>query len=645
MATPRLRNAVPLLSLVSALGLLLCTAPVRAQVVLSAFSQDQQIRQPSSSVTLTATLTQPQYQGDWHIQLADINIDGTDHPAAVGSTTGIASHIIVTSLSYVWDASSAGNPSEHKISASAKLQWEYEGPPSGPVNTINSTSPAYTAGGSTTDFYGDGREADLVIADMRLKSIGFTGNIALTQNAATHIPRLEFTWDPASGSSTASGPAAYVQGSSVGFTMTFCDSKGAALIGSATTGYTLKLQANPNANNAATGQPVPPLTLCDNTTARPLWTRPNSLVFGNRRRHSCLVLPTDDRCDWSTTMTRKVCLSLGFVLTILVFMPGVAVHSQSVTREQLQTLAPNEQDLQGFIRVLPGSDTLSLLNNANATAAPQVSAQPVKDTIFLRNDPTSAPYWAFVFSETVSVGAIKRLFQSADGTFILDVAVILCDSPEAAHEQLSHLHWTAGMWKPGRWTGPEMIGDESLALVKNGRTQTLAFRYGSLLALIEGSRSNRSFVFNRALTIQTIPPAAVEAIAYQIVLRASQQANLTGGPAQNTRLAVNGHALPKSALLVGKQTYVPVREFARAMGLTSGWDAKTGALTLTGAGHKSVALTAGSTAATVGGAKAAALTVPVLKDGGEPVMALSDLLALTGGRVTGRAGNTVQVKG
>ena len=324
---------------------------------------------------------------------------------------------------------------------------------------------------------------------------------------------------------------------------------------------------------------------------------------------------------------------------------GQSARAQGATQQQLQTLAPNEQDLQGFIRVLPGSDTPSLLNNGNATAAPQVSAKPIKDTIFLRNDPTSTPYWAFVFSETVSVGAIKRLFQSADGTFVLDVAVILCDSPEAAHEQLSHLHWTAGMWKPGRWTGPEMIGDESLALVENGRIQTLAFRYGSLLALIEGSRSNRSFMFNRALTIQTMPPAAVEAIAYQIVLRASQQAKLISGPAQNTRLAVNGHALPKNVLLVGKQTYVPVREFAKAMGLTSGWDAKTGALTLSGPKRRTVALTAGSTQATVGGARAAALTVPVLKDGGEPVMALSDLLTLTGGRITGQVGNTVQARG
>ncbi len=269
MPMPRLRNAVPLLFLVSALALLLCPAPARAQVVLSAFRQDQQVQQPSSSVTLTATLTQPQFQGDWHIQSANINIDGTDYPATVGSTTGTGNGI-ATTISYVWDASSAGNPSEHQISASAKVQFEYEGPPSGLVDTISSTSPTYTAGGSTTAFYGDGREADLVIADIRLKSIGFTGNIGLTQNQTTPVATLEFTWDPASNSQTPSSPAAYVQGKTVGFTMTLCDSTGAALTGSATTGYTLKLTANPNATNAGTGQPVPPLTLYDNTTASPV---------------------------------------------------------------------------------------------------------------------------------------------------------------------------------------------------------------------------------------------------------------------------------------------------------------------------------------------------------------------------------------
>ena len=255
----------------SSLGipLLLAAAPARAQVVLSAFTLDQHVGQPSSSTTVTAYLSQPTTQGEWYIQSANITIDGVDHPATVGSTTGTGNGV-VTALSYVWDSSSAGNPSEHTISASAQVQWEYEGPPSGPVDTINSTAPAYTAGGSTTAFYGDGRAADLVFADMRLKSIGFTGNIGITQNATTGVSTPEFTWDPAGGGSTASSPAAYVQGKTVGFTMTFCDSKGAALTGTATTGYTLKLQANPNGINAGTGQPVPSLTLYDNTTVSPV---------------------------------------------------------------------------------------------------------------------------------------------------------------------------------------------------------------------------------------------------------------------------------------------------------------------------------------------------------------------------------------
>lgn len=59
MSTPRPRNAVPLLCLLSVLVSLLCPMTARAQVVLSAFALDQQVRQASSTFTLTATLTQP----------------------------------------------------------------------------------------------------------------------------------------------------------------------------------------------------------------------------------------------------------------------------------------------------------------------------------------------------------------------------------------------------------------------------------------------------------------------------------------------------------------------------------------------------------------------------------------------------------
>ena len=141
-----------------------------------------------------------------------------------------------------------------------------------------------------------------------------------------------------------------------------------------------------------------------------------------------------------------------------------------------------------------------------------------------------------------------------------------------------------------------------------------------------------------------VPDNAIEAIAYQILLRASQQPGLTGVTAEQARMDVNGHTLPKNALKVAGRVYVPVQEFAKAMGLTSGWDSRTGALTLSGAGRRTVALMAGSTAATVGGQKAAALAVPVLKQAGQPVMTLDDLLAVTGGRVESRSGGTVRVK-
>ena len=114
--------------------------------------------------------------------------------------------------------------------------------------------------------------------------------------------------------------------------------------------------------------------------------------------------------------------------------------------------------------------------------------------------------------------------------------------------------------------------------------------------------------------------------------------------AQQAQVAVNGHALPKGAILVGKQVYVPVQAFAKAMGLTSRWDSKTGSLTLSGAGRKTIALTAGSTATKRGTVAGASLTVPVLKQSGQPVMTLEDLLTLTGGRIVGQSGGKVQVK-
>ena len=167
----------------------------------------------------------------------------------------------------------------------------------------------------------------------------------------------------------------------------------------------------------------------------------------------------------------------------------------------------------------------------------------------------------------------------------------------------------------------------------------MAFRYGRIMAFVAGDNSS---IVERQGIVVTFPNAALEAVANDIMMRATQQAALVGVPAHEARLAVNSKMLSDKVLVGGKQTYVPVAAFAQAMGYTSRWDARTGGLTLSRAGRRSVTLTAGSTAAKVG-TRAVALKVPVLKEGRQPVMTLADLLTLVDGRVV-QKGDTLQVK-
>ena len=317
------------------------------------------------------------------------------------------------------------------------------------------------------------------------------------------------------------------------------------------------------------------------------------------------------------------------LMTVLVLAAtGRPSQAQDVTRRQLQQLAPSENDLAGFARL----QLSKFQPSQDVTGADS-------DYIDLNHDVTQwSPGRPSTPERTGAVSRIRRGFVSSDGNYMLSIFITLCDTPEAAREEVTDFRREVqSAYYPGTLTGRPRIGDESWYSSNN----SLLFRQGRMMVLVNGDSIK---VEGRAAPAP-FPPPALEAVAYESLLKAAQQPELTGVSGLSTSMAVNGHALPKGIILVGKQTYVPVREFAKAMGLTSGWDAKTGALTLSGPKHKTVGLTAGSTQATVGGAKAAALLVPVLKDGGEPVMALSDLLTLTGGRITGHAGNTVQVKG
>ena len=339
-------------------------------------------------------------------------------------------------------------------------------------------------------------------------------------------------------------------------------------------------------------------------------------------------------------------IALSITSGVILTLTPLTAHAQNEAGSLLATILPESQDLQGFDRAIPMGEFAS-----PGTWQPQdgrwvktvVATSPAQDLWWLNQSADQlSPFWRPIAVPNGRYSLIERCFWSTDGLYRLEMRVALCNSVTTASAELTEIRQQSQIaLRAGTFHSPLPLGDESW-FYPISEEPVIRGRYGRLLFTISGGASWAS---KKADIKAHFPAEAVEAVAYQILLRASQQPELTGMTAQASHLAVNGRSVPKGALKVAGRVYVPVQAFAKAMGLTSGWDAKTGALTLSGPKRKTVALTAGSTAATVGGAKAAALIVPVLKIGGEPVMALSDLLTLTGGRITGHAGNTVQVKG
>ncbi len=308
---------------------------------------------------------------------------------------------------------------------------------------------------------------------------------------------------------------------------------------------------------------------------------------------------------------------------------GLTFSGQSappmVAPQQLQALLPNESNLQGFTRLRPAGEL---------GTQPLSPATYIEDKTVINSDATQWLYgWAPLPDHPGSFSQIMRSLYSENGSYQITITLNVCGSSEVATDEVTQfLNGCSTRFQKGSFNAQTIsIGDESW--VNPSGYSTLIFRAGNTVILIDGTRSQLA---SQVGYDPPFPTAAVEAVAYQILLRASQQPELTGVTPEQAQVAVNGHALPKGAMRVAGQTYVPVQAFAKAMGLTTGWNAKTGALTLTGPQQKPIALTAGSTAVTIGGIKAAALQTPVLKQAGEPVMTLADLRTLTGGRVTER---------
>ena len=203
--------------------------------------QDLQISPVAATTRFSATISN---DPGFTVDSVKISVDGTATTATVNPNN--------PNNYYIDWTQSGGNPSEHTVTATAKIHDSI-----GAIS-LDSTLPS-----------GNGRPADDIIADVRPLSAKFTSNIPLALDAVTPVPTPEITWTAGGTSPATSYPAAYIQGQSITLTLTLGNSAGKALTGQATTGYACKFQATPYTNDPATGQADPTLTLYDNTTGTP----------------------------------------------------------------------------------------------------------------------------------------------------------------------------------------------------------------------------------------------------------------------------------------------------------------------------------------------------------------------------------------
>ncbi|MDQ2731735.1 MAG: copper amine oxidase N-terminal domain-containing protein, partial [Armatimonadota bacterium] len=276
---------------------------------------------------------------------------------------------------------------------------------------------------------------------------------------------------------------------------------------------------------------------------------------------------------------------------------------QTVTASQLASLLPDEQDLQGFVRVRPAFETADWRDAEIHHGTTQgVQPQPLPDGIKLNRDLNEIGPNAQLHGPTDRRGLgsiIRRAMYSTDGVYTLNITLMICDSFNAARrEVLDYMSHVQLRFLPGSFAGPLQLGNESWCNGRSGSpgSATMISRYGTIVFIISWGMSYHAA---RAGDYPLLAPDAMDAVANSILLRLAGEAQLTGVPVRTATVLVNGKQLPsQNALLSGGQVYLPVKEFAKAAGWKSQWNPTTGALALNAPSQPPIQLMADSNAAT-----------------------------------------------
>jgi hypothetical protein len=196
--------------------------------------QDQQVFAPAATTRFSATISSP---SGFTVDSVKISVDGTPATATVNPNNA--------NNYYIDWPQTGGNPSEHTVTATAQI---HDSIGAITLNSLDAPNRSYNTSGM-------GRPADIIIANLQLQSLTFNKSIPMRYSASANpapspdpalvpTPQLDLSQ---TGAVTASlPPMAYVQGTSIPFTIQLYP-----LTGNATVGYTLDLNAKPLATNEA----------------------------------------------------------------------------------------------------------------------------------------------------------------------------------------------------------------------------------------------------------------------------------------------------------------------------------------------------------------------------------------------------------
>lgn len=220
------RCRVVSLSIWIAIVFLLWCGLARADDLSAFYMVDQTVVAPGP----TAMLTVMAYAPGWTLDTATIIVDGTAYTATLFDTHDGGEGYID------WDASQATNPSEHFATATATLHRDVGEPPVRQTKTMSSLA---SPNPPPDEDSGDGRPADFIIADLKLKSLKFTSPITLLWAKDDPVSLPQLAWDQ-NGELLTVNPIAYVRNATPTFTFDLWN-----ITGNATMGFTLDMAAQP----------------------------------------------------------------------------------------------------------------------------------------------------------------------------------------------------------------------------------------------------------------------------------------------------------------------------------------------------------------------------------------------------------------